>query len=714
MCISVRNEDKYYMDVKKILSKMTIEEKIGQLLQCGPSIYKNFEEIRWDTLRSGEIGSFIRVRNPELVNKLQKCAVEESRLGIPLLFADDIIHGYLTTFPIPAAEACSWEPELAEKTARVAAKESRLSGIHWTYAPMVDLARDARWGRNGEGAGEDPLLASDFAVARVKGFQGEDISDENSVAACAKHFVGYSACMGGRDYNSVEMSEQTLYDMFLPPFQAAIDAGVATVMTAFHDLNGVPCTGSRWLLTDVLRGDMKFDGLVISDAGAVGQLQQHGYTEDEKDTAFKAMDAGVDIEMASFTYTHHLKELVESGEISAETLDTAVLRVLELKDKLGLFDNPYVDIEKANSIRPDKESLALARECARKSIVLLKNSNQILPLSKKSKIAVIGSLAGEKDDMDDVWSGKIKNVTTICGAFKSNECNIKYAKGYDLITDEIFVDDAMAAAKECDVILFVAGEGINAQGYMSGEARSRSNIEIPKVEQKLLQELKKTGKPIVAYIFSGRPLALNGVEENVDAMLWSGGLGTETGNAVLDVLFGEYNPSAKLVWTFPTSNGQSPYFYNHNNTGKPPIAEIWYSSKYIDAPIGAKYPFGFGLSYTSFKYDNLKLSKTKLNADDILEVSVDVTNTGDRYGEEIVQLYVRDVVGSMVRPVKELKGYDKIGLESGERKTVVIKVPIKNLGFHNQQMKYVVESGKFLIYVGPNSDEGLQSEFFVV
>lgn len=710
--INGRKEEKS-MDVKKLLSQMTIEEKIGQLLQCGPSIYRDFEEIQWDMVRDGKIGSFIRVRDPEMVNKLQRCAIEESRLGIPLAFGDDIIHGYFTNFPIPAAEACSWEPDLAEKTARIAARESRMTGIHWTYAPMVDLARDARWGRNAEGAGEDPYLGSEFAVARVKGFQGEDISKEYNVAACAKHFVGYGACIGGRDYNSVEMSEQTLYDMHIPPFQAAVDAGVASVMTAFHDFNGVPCTGNKWLMTEVLRNKMKFEGLLISDAGAVGQIQEHGFTEDERDTAYKAMDAGVDVEMASLTYNNHLRELVESGEISIERLDEAVLRVLEFKDKLGLFDNPYVDIEKANSVMANEESIALARECARKSIVLLKNTDKILPLEKTAKIAVVGALAGSEDDMYDVWSGKTKNVTTIWAALKEKKFDVKYAKGYDLKTNEIFSDDALRIAEECDVIFFVAGEGIDSQGPMSGEARSRSTIEIPKVQQKLLDELKNTGKPIVAYIFSGRPLALNGVEEKVDAILWSGGLGTETGNAVLDILFGDYNPSAKLVWTFPTSDGQSPYYYNHNNTGKPPKADIWFSSKYIDAPINAKYPFGFGLSYTQFRYNDLRLSKKELVFDDVLEVSVNVTNDGDYYGEEIVQAYVRDLVGSMVRPVKELKGYKKIGLSPGESKNVVINIPVRNLGFHNQKMEYVVEKGKFNIYVGPNSAEGLQDEFFV-
>lgn len=701
------------MDIKKLLSQMTIEEKIGQLVQYGPSIYKNFEEIQWDTLKLGKIGSFIRVRDPIIANKLQKCAVEESRLGIPLAFADDIIHGYFTNFPVPAAEACSWEPELARKTAEVAAKEARLSGIHWTYAPMVDLARDARWGRNSEGAGEDPYLASQFAAARVKGFQGEDLSSDTSVAACAKHFVGYSACMGGRDYNSVEMSEQTLYDMFLPPFQAAIDAGAATIMSAFHDFNGVPCSGNSRLLTDILRDEMQFKGVLISDAGAVGQMQVHGYTENEKDTAKKALTAGIDVEMASFTYSHHLKELIESGEIPIARLDEAVLRVLELKNSLGLFENPYIDIEKAKGAEANKESLALARECAKKSIVLLKNKKNILPLDKKVKIAVIGALSGNEDDMDDVWSGKIKTVTTVYGALNTNNYNVKYAKGYDLKTDEVFIDEAVKTAEECDVVLFVAGEGINAQGYMSGEARSRSDIEIPKVQQELLTAIKKVEKPIISYIFSGRPLALHNVDENSDAILWSGGLGTETGNAVMDILFGDYNPSAKLVWTFPTSNGQSPYFYNHNNTGKPPIKEIWHSSKYIDAPIGSEYPFGFGLSYTSFSYDNLQISGREFSLADVLEASVDVTNTGNLFGEEIVQLYIRDLVGSTVRPVRELKGFDKIGLNPGEKKTVTIKVPIKNLGFHNQNMEYVVEPGKFLLFVGPDSSRGLETEFFV-
>ena len=701
------------MDIKKLLSQMTLDEKIGQLLQCGTSIYKDFEELQWDLVKTGKIGSFLHINDPLLVNKLQKCAVEESRLGIPLAFGHDVIHGRLTNFPVPAAEACSWEPELARRTAEVAAKESRWSGIHWTYAPMVDLARDARWGRNVEGAGEDPYLASRFAEARVKGFQGDDIASGDNVAACAKHFVGYSACIGGRDYNSADMSVQTLYDMFLPPFQAAIDAGVVSVMSAFHDLNGVPCTGSKWLMKDVLRKDMNFDGLLISDAGAVGQMQVHGYTEDERDTAKKAIEAGIDIEMATFTYNHHLKELIEKGEVPMELLDEAVLRVLEFKDKLGLFENPYVDMDKANSICVTTESRALARESAKKSIVLLKNENNILPLDKKSKIAVIGTVAADQGDMSDTWSGKLKDVLTIYAALEANNYDVTYAKGYDMKTNEVFIEEALETIEGCDVVLFAAGEGKDPQGKMSGEGRNRSTIEIPKVQQKVLEAIKKTGKPIVAYIFSGRPLALRDVDKAVDAMLWSGILGAETGNAVIDVLFGDYNPSAKLVWTFPTSDGQSPYYYNHNNTCKPPIEEIWYSSKYIDAPIGAQYPFGYGLSYTSFKYDNLKISAEELKEDDILEVSVDVTNTGERFGEEIVQLYVRDLVGSMVRPVRELKGFDKIGLNPGEKKTVVLNIPIRNLGFHNQKMEYVVEPGKFILYVGPNSDEGIEKEFFV-
>lgn len=701
------------MDTKKLLAQMTIEEKIGQLLQCGTSIYKDHEGIKWDMVKAGKIGAFLYINDPAVANELQKCAVEESRLGIPLVFGHDIVHGFFTIFPVPAAEACSWEPELARRTTEVSARETRATGVQWSFAPMVDIARDARWGRNLEGAGEDPFLASHFAAARVKGYQGDDISAPDRVAACAKHFAGYGACMGGRDYNSVEMSPQSLYNTFLPPFQAAIDAGAATVMSAFHDMNGVPCTGNKWLLTDVLRKDMGFDGMLVSDAGAVEQLQVHGFTEDERDTAKKAMDAGIDMEMASFTYSNHMKELVEKGEIPMERLDEAVLRVLDFKNKLGLFENPYVDLEKAGKVKATEESIALARESSRKSIVLLKNDNNTLPFNKKAKIAVIGSLAGSESDMNGAWSGRSKTATTIYAALKNNDYDIEYAKGYDLKTNELFVDEAVKAAEACDAILFVAGEGATAKGDMAGEAHNRANIEIPKIQQELLKELQKTGKPIAAYIFSGRALALRNVDEVVDAMLWSGNLGTETGNAVMDVLFGDYNPSAKLVWTFPTSDGQSPYFYNHNNTGKPPIEEIWYTSKYIDAPIGVQYPFGFGLSYTSFKYDNLKLSKKELTDDEVLTVSVDVTNTGECFGEEIVQLYVRDLVGSMVRPVRELKGYDKIALAPNETKTVVIEVPANILGFYNQQMEYTVEAGKFKLYVGPNSNEGLEEEFII-
>ena len=698
------------MNIENLMNQMTLEEKIGQLLQCGTSIYKDHEEIKWDMVRNGKIGAFLYIRDAEVANELQRVAVEESRLGIPLIFGDDIIHGFFTNFPVPAAEACSWEPELARRTAEVSARETRANGIQWTFAPMVDIARDARWGRNVEGAGEDPYLASQFAAARVKGFQGDDISAPDRVAACAKHFAGYGACIGGRDYNSVEMSNQTFHDVHLPTFQAAVDAGVETVMSAFHDLNGIPCSGNKWLLTDVLRKEMGFKGMLVSDAGAVEQLQVHGFTENERDTAYKAMNAGVDMEMASFTYSNSMKGLIKDGKISMERLDEAVRRVLTLKKKLGLFENPYIDIEKASKVSATPESIALARECAQKSIVLLKNNEDILPLNKSVKIALIGELAGSEEDMNGAWSGRTKTATTIYAALKTNGYDVKYAKGYDLSENAVYAEEALSVAAQCDVIFFVGGEGAK----MAGEAKNRSNIEIPWVEQELLQELKRIGKPIVAYIFSGRPLALREVDSAVDAMLWSGNLGTETGNAIMDVLFGDYNPSAKLVWTFPTSNGQSPYYYNHNNTGKPPIEEIWYSSKYIDAPIGVQYPFGYGISYSKFRYEDLKISSPQVTAQDVLIVEVTVTNIGIYTAEEVIQLYVRDVVGSMVRPVKELKGYQKIKFAPGEVQTVKFELPISSLGFHNQNMEYVVEPGKFSLYVGTNSEDVLETSFNVI
>ena len=701
------------MNIEKLMSQMTLEEKIGQLLQCGTSIYKDYEEIKWDMVRTGRIGAFLYIRDAEVANEIQRVAVEESRLGIPVIFGDDIIHGFYTIFPVPASEACSWEPELARKTAEVSARETRANGVQWTFAPMVDVARDARWGRNVEGAGEDPFLASQFAAARVKGFQGDDISAMDRVAACAKHFAGYGSCMGGRDYNSVEMSLQTLHDIHLPAFQAAIDADVATVMTAYHDLNGVPCTGNKYLLTDVLRDEMGFEGMLVSDARAVEELIYHGFAEDEREAAQKAMDAGVDLEMSSFAYSNHMKALIEEGIISMERLNEAVRRVLTLKDQLGLFENPYINMEEASKVRATEESIALARESSRKSIVLLKNDKKILPLDKKAKIAVIGSLAGSEEDMNGAWSGRTKTATTIYAAFKSGGYDIRYAKGYDLKQNEVYIDEAIAATESCDVIFFVAGEGNDKQGTMSGEAKNRCNIEIPKIQQTLLAELKKTGKPIVAYIFSGRPLALPEVHDCVDAMLWSGGLGTEAGNAIMDVVFGDYNPSAKLVWTFPNASGQSPTFYNRNNTGKPPQEDIWYSSKYIDAPIKPMYPFGYGLSYTEYKYEHLVISDKEVGLDGTLDICVDVTNTGERMGEEIVQLYVRDKVGSMARPIRELKGFKKIMLLPQETKTVKFSLKISDIGFHNQQMQYVVEPGKFGLYVGPDSDSGLETEFVV-
>lgn len=694
-------------NVAELLSRMTIEEKIGQLLQCGTSIYREQDPIRWDMVKDGKISAFLYIKCADVVNQLQKVAVEESRLGIPLIFGDDIIHGFFTNFPIPAAEACSWEPELARRTCEVSARETRANGVQWTFAPMVDVARDARWGRNGEGAGEDPFLGAAFANARVKGFQGDDISACDRVAACAKHFSGYGACMGGRDYNSVEVSPQTLFEMHLPAFKAAIDAGVSTVMSAFHDLNSLPCTGNKWLLTDVLRNTLGFKGMVVSDAGAVEQLQVHGFTEGERETAKVAMNAGIDLEMASFTYNHCMKDLVESGDISMERLDEAVSNVLTLKYKLGLFENPYINEEEAAKVSSTEESIALAREAAQKSIVLLKNNNHILPLRKDTKIALIGSLATNEKDMNGAWSGRSKIAVTIKAGLSNYD--IHYACGYeeDLKTEHF--EKAIAVAEQSDVIFACIGE----DSEMSGEAHNRSNIEIPEIQQRLLKELKKTGRPIVTYVISGRPLALPQVMEYTDAILWSGSLGTEAGNAVADILFGDYNPSAKLVWTFPSTTGQSPTFYNHHNTGKPPIEEIWYSSKYIDAPIYPLFPFGFGLSYTSFEYTDLKINRDVLSDHDILEATITVTNTGDCEGAEIVQLYITDCFASMVRPVKELKGFEKISLNVAESKSVTFTIPTQSMGFYNQKMEYVVEPGKFIVTIGPDSAEGLTKNFVI-
>lgn len=727
--------------ITDLLSRMTPEEKIGQLVQLSPSLFGAFgltqdeiiqklvngemsreefskleRDYQEDKIRAGLVGSMGGVTGAARVNELQRIAVEESRLGIPLLFGLDVIHGYRTIFPIPLAEACSWEPELARKTAEVAAREASAAGVSWTFAPMVDIARDPRWGRIAEGAGEDPYLASRFAEARVKGFQGDDLADPERLLACAKHFAAYGGATGGRDYNTVDLSLQTLHDVYLPPFKAAAKAGAGTFMSAFNDLNGVPCTANRYLLSDVLRDQFGFEGFVVSDANAVAEVMVHGYAETRQDASMKALTAGVDVDMSQGTYLEDLPQLLAEGVIPESVLDEAVRRVLRIKFAMGLFENPYrttPERERQTLLAP--EHLALAREAARRSIVLLKNENGVLPLGKRGlKIALVGPLADNKEEMHGTWAttGHPEDVVTIRQGIVSavgEDSRILYAKGCEIDGDETDFSEALEAARQADVIIAVVGES----SAMSGEAASRISLDLPGRQEALLKALHETGKPLVVVLINGRPLAIPWVAEHADAIVEAWQLGTQSGHAVADVLFGDYNPSGKLVVTFPYSVGQVPIYYNHPKTGRP-AGPIKFTSKYIDGPAEPLYPFGFGLSYTTFKYERLKLSAAEMTTDGQLTVEVDVTNTGNRFGEEIVQLYVTDLVASRVRPVKELKGFAKVALEPGETKRVAFELKAAELGFHNERMEYVVEPGRFKILVGPNSREGLECDFSIL
>lgn len=729
--------------VEELLTQMTLEEKIGQLVLLTPSVFGAFGMTESETvqhliegkltpeqlgqlernyhkekIRAGTVGAFGGVEGAELANELQRIAVEESRLGIPLLFGLDVIHGYRTIFPIPLAEACSWEPELMRRTAQVAAREASAAGIHWTYAPMVDIARDPRWGRIAEGAGEDPYLGSVAAAARVKGFQGEDLSAPDGVLACAKHFAAYGDAVGGRDYNTVDLSLQTLHDIHLPPFEAAIEAGAGSIMSAFNDLNGVPCTANRYLLTDVLRERFSFDGFVVSDANSVAELVVHGHAEDRKDASRLALQAGLDMDMSfgEANYGAYLEKLVSEGSILMSELDEAVRRVLRIKFRMGLFENPYrtdEELERQTMMRPDH--LELAREAARRSIILLKNERNLLPLGKdKKRIAVIGPLADSASDLLGSWAmtGDKDKVVTILSGIRNTagqDTEVLYAKGCDVTSPEADFEEACRLARQCDVVIAVVGESWD----MSGEAGSRMDLGLPGNQEALLQALHRCGKPVVAVLVNGRPLAIPWLSENLPAIVEAWQLETEGGNAVADVLFGDYNPSGKLVATFPYSVGQVPLTYNTPNTGRPK-GPFKFTSKYIDGPADPLYPFGFGLSYTTFRYENLTVSAAEVSATGIIRIEADVVNTGGRAGEEIVQLYVSDPVASRVRPVKELKGFMKIMLQPGEKKRVVFDLEVASLGYHDDTLRFIVEPGTFYVYIGPNSAECLKGEFVVV
>jgi beta-glucosidase len=702
--------------IDALLARMTLAEKLGQLQQLDGEANGNFRPEHSDLIRRGLLGSTLNVRGAQRTNQLQHIAMEESRLKIPVLFGFDVIHGYRTIFPIPLAEASSWDTAAAERSTSIAAKEARDSGVRWTFAPMLDIARDPRWGRITEGAGEDPFLGAAFARARVRGFQGTDYSKPDKILACAKHWVAYGATEGGRDYNTTDLSENTLREIYFPPFKAAIDAGVGTVMSGFNDLNGVPASANPFTLTRVLRGEWKFDGFVVSDYTSVKELLNHGLAVDDQDAARLALNAGVDMEMVSRLFNQHGPRLLQEGKISQATIDEAVRRILRIKLRLGLFEHPYTDDARESSSLLTSENRAAARAIADRSMVLLKNERETLPLSKDiHSIGVIGPLADDHRAPLGWWSGDGKpedTVTPLVGirAKVLRTTKVNYAKGCDTQGDSTAgIAEAVAVARESDVAIVFVGESAE----MVGEAASKSSLDLTGRQMDLVKAVHATGKPTIVVLINGRPLTVGWIVENTPAVLeaWMGG--TEAGNAIADVLFGDVNPSGKLPVTLPRAVGQVPIYYNHMNTGRPPEVNNRYTSKYLDVPWTPLFPFGYGLSYTKFKITDLQLSATRIRTDGKLTVSVNVENVGNRSGDEVVQLYIRDVAASMTRPVKELKGFQRITLAAGEKKRVEFALGAEELGFWNREMRFAVEPGEFKVMVGANSEDLIVATFEV-
>ncbi len=702
--------------VNELLARMTLEEKLGQLQQLDGEGNGNFRPEHLDMIRKGLLGSTLNVRGAARTNQVQRVAMNESRLKIPVLFGFDVIHGYRTIFPTPLGEASSFEPALAERSAAVAAQEANNVGLRWTFAPMVDIARDPRWGRITEGAGEDPFLGAAFARARVRGFQGDDYGAADKILACAKHWVAYGNAEGGRDYNTTDLSENTLREIYFPPFKAAVDAGVGTLMSSFNAINGVPATANAFTLTKVLRQEWKFDGFVVSDYTSVKELINHGIAGNEEQAAALALNAGVEMEMVSRSYNQFGPQLLKQNKITQATIDEAVRRVLRIKFRLGLFDRPYTDEAREPNALLRPESIRLAREIAGRSMVLLKNDRETLPLNKNIRsIAVIGPLADDRRAPLGWWSGDGKEentVTPLTGikAKVSPQTMVLYAKGCEVKDDSTAgFEQAVNIAKQADVAVVFVGETHD----MTGEAASRASLDLPGRQMELVQAIHATGKPAIVVLVNGRPLSVGWIVSNAPAILeaWFGG--SESGNAIADILFGDVNPGAKLPVTFPRTVGQVPIYYNHMNTGRPPEAENRYTSKYYDAPWTPLYPFGYGLSYTTFKISNLQLSAPRITATGKVTVTVDVENTGRRAGDEVVQLYIRDPVASMTRPVKELKGFQRISLQPGEKKKVEFVLGPEHLGFWNREMRYVVEPGEFRVMVGSNSVDVIEAKFEV-
>ena len=726
--------------VDSLLNIMTLDEKIGQMNQyngfwdvTGPSPKKGDAKYKYDNLRKGLVGSMLNMRGVKDITAVQKIVVEESRLGIPLIIGNDVIHGYKTLSPIPLAEAASWDLEEIENSARIAALEASASGTNWTFAPMVDISRDARWGRVMEGAGEDPYLGSLIAAARIRGFQGDDLSKHNTIAATAKHFAGYGFSESGRDYNTVDISKNTLYNIVFPPFIASLDAGVRTFMNGFNELDGIPATGNSFLQRDVLKEEWGFDGFVISDWGSISEMIAHGYAKDGIHATEIAIKAGSDMDMESHLYINKLKSLVDSKKVDIKLIDDAVSRILRVKFELGLFDDPYkyldADREKEVIYHPDNHKAVL--EMAKKSIVLLKNENQLLPLKKENQtIALIGALANDNNSPLGNWrtnSDDNTAVTVLEGMKEYPKNKLIYRKGADVNlnnngivkfhekvkineNDKSGFNAARNAARNSDVVVMVLGE----DGFQSGEGRSRTKIDLPGVQQELLEEVYKVNKNIVLVLMNGRPLNVNWADKNIPSIVEAWQLGTQTGNAVAQVLYGDYNPSGKLPMSFPRSVGQIPIYYNYKNTGRPgPKNEVFWSH-YNDEVNSPLYPFGYGLSYTNFKYSNIQIDNKTLKEQGSVYVSIDLTNIGKFKGKEVVQLYIKDRFASVTRPVRELKGFEMVELKPGEMKKVTFKISEPLLKFYSANEIWESEPGFFDVFIGTNSNANNQESFELV
>jgi beta-glucosidase len=701
--------------VDSLLALMTLEEKIGQMTlftsdweMTGPTLRATYKE----DIRKGRVGAIFNAHTAAYTKELQRLAVEETRLGIPLLFGYDVIHGYKTIFPIPLGESASWDLKAIEQGARVAAIEAAASGLHWTFAPMVDIARDPRWGRVSEGAGEDTYLGSAIAVARVKGFQGNGFDRADAVLSCVKHYAAYGAAQGGRDYHTVDISEQVMREVYLPPFKAAAEAGAWTFMNAFNEWDGIPATAHEHLLKEILKWEWAFPGFVVTDYTSINEMVPHGYARDDKHAAELAVNAGVDMDMQGAVFYNHLAELVREGKVRESRIDDATRRILRMKFMLGLFEDPYrySNAEREKRLIMAPEHLAAARDMARRSLVLLRNEKQLLPLSKTMKtLAVIGPLADSKVDMLGNWSaaGDAKDCVTLLEGIRTKlqgSTQIIYEKGCNVDgTDRSGFAKALAAAKKAETIIVAVGEA----GWMSGEAASRSDIGLPGLQEDLVKALIATGKPVVVVLMNGRPLTIPWIAENAPAILETWFAGTQGGHAIADVLFGDYNPSGKLPVTFPRNVGQVPLFYNPKNTGRPMNPNDKYTSKYLDVPNTPQWPFGFGLSYTTFEYSDLKTDKKEFDRSETVTISVKITNTGRYDGEETAQLYVRDLVGSVTRPVRELKGFQKVFLKQGESKTIQFKLHADDLRFYNADLQFRAEPGDFDLWVGGHSDATL-------